>query len=114
MCADDILIIANSPQNLQHALNRAEMYCKKWKLDINCAKTKITVLGEKVKDQNKYNFMYQGEKIEIVNVFKYLGVICSHNGSFNQWILHLKDHAKRAMFSLITKSRKLNLPIDQQ
>ncbi len=43
--------MANLTENLQHALNCVEMYCKKWKLDINCAKTKITVFGGKVKDK---------------------------------------------------------------
>ncbi len=109
--ADYTLIIANSPGDLQHALNCIEMYCQKWKLDINCAKTKIV---EKVKEQNKYNFMFQGEKIEIVNEFKYLAVTFTHNGAFNQCILNLKSQAKCAMFSLIAKSRKLNVSIDIQ
>ncbi len=58
--------------------------------------------------------MYHGEEIEIVNEFKYLAVTFTHHGSFNQCILNVKQQAKCAMFSLIAKSRELNLPIDLQ
>jgi len=114
MYADDTLVMANTPHELQRALYLVERYCKKWKLDINCTKTKIIVFGEDVKDQSNYDFKYKGEKIDIVNNFKYLGVTFSCNNSFKECIVDLKAQANRAMFSLIAKSRKLQLPIDVQ
>ena len=89
-----------------------EEYCNKWRLSINCTKTKITVFGENVKDQEKYNFVYKGGKLEVVNSFKYLGVTFNWNGSFKNCIIDLKAQASRAMFALIAKGRKLSLPVD--
>ncbi len=91
MYADDTLIMANRPEKLQEALDNTEQYCNHWKLDINCAKTKITVFGQNVKDQSLYNFTYKGEKLEVVNSFKYLGVTLSAKGSYKQCITELKQ-----------------------
>ena len=106
--------MANTPQQVQQALNNIEGFCDKWKLEVNCSKTKVTVFGENVKDQSKYNFMYKGEQLEVVNNFKYLGVTFTSKGSFKMCITDLKQQASRAMYSLIAKSRKLKLPIDLQ
>ena len=41
--ADDIVLFANSPDELQEGLDLLFNYCKRWKLKINVAKTKIMV-----------------------------------------------------------------------
>ena len=41
MYADDTIILADSEANIQKALNALQMYCNKWKLEINCSKTKV-------------------------------------------------------------------------
>ena len=112
--ADDTLIIANTSSKLQQALNHVEQYCSDWKLDINCSKTKIIVFGEKIRDQSKYNFIYKGNALELVNEFKYLGITFSHNGSFRNCIKDLKQQANRAMYSLLAKCRRHSLPVDIQ
>ena len=41
--ADDVVIFGNSANQLQEGLNLLSEYCKKWKLTVNAAKTKIMV-----------------------------------------------------------------------
>ena len=81
---------------------------------MNGSKTKITIFGEKVKDQSKYSFKYKDEELEIVNCFKYLGVTFNQNGSFKDCIEDLKKQATRSMYALIAKSRRHGLPVDIQ
>ena len=46
--------------------------------------------------------------------FQYLGIIFSCKGSFNDAKSHPVQQARKAMFIVLRKARKLNLPIDMQ
>ena len=41
--ADDIVIFANSAEELQHSLDSVGDYCRKWKLKVNVKRTKVIV-----------------------------------------------------------------------
>jgi hypothetical protein len=50
---DDTVIFAESPADLQAALNIFEEYCSEWKLSINVSQTKIVVFSKR--KHNKKN-----------------------------------------------------------
>ena len=50
MYADDTIILADSEENLQLALDDLNNYCKTWQLEINCLKTKIAIFSRNKKD----------------------------------------------------------------
>lgn len=52
--------------------------------------------------------------LEVVDDFDYLGVRYNFNGKFAKNKKRLIDQARKAMFFLMKKSRKLSLPIDIQ
>ncbi len=60
----------------------------------------------------KFEFEFGGENIEVVTDYKYLGVLLYYNGRFHKGELELKETATRAMYSLISKCRKFDLPFD--
>jgi hypothetical protein len=60
------------------------------------------------------NFTYNGKQLETVESFAYLGVLFNFNGKFGKAKKKLVDQARRAMFSVIKKARKLFLPISVQ
>jgi hypothetical protein len=45
--ADDVLLISESANALQNALNAFSLYCKQWKLKVNTNKTKIMVFSKR-------------------------------------------------------------------
>ena len=53
--------------------------------------------------------MYKNEESELVEEFKYLGVVFSHNGTFKKCNMYMKDQATKAMFALLSKGRRLKL-----
>jgi hypothetical protein len=110
--ADDTVIIAKTAAELQKALNDISDYCKKWKLTVNDSKTKVIIFGNRKTNPNRLNFTYEGNALEIVDNFKYLGILFNFNGNFNKCKKALVDQASRAMFSLLSKSIVLNLPLD--
>ncbi len=61
-----------------------------------------------------YDFVFREENIETVSEYKYLGILFNYNGRFRIGQLELKKRATRAMYSLIGKCRKHDLPVDLQ
>ena len=110
MYADDTVIIANSATQLKRAMKGLEEYCKNWQLQVNCSKTKIIVFG---KSRSRHNsFTLFGETIELVDDYKYLGIMFNYRGNLKKAQSELLKQSYRAMYSLISRGRKLELPFD--
>ncbi len=54
------------------------------------------------------------EEMEVVDDYKYLGVLFSYNGRFRNGEMELKEQATRAMYLIIGKAKKFDLPVDIQ
>ncbi|MES9882143.1 MAG: reverse transcriptase family protein [Sedimenticola sp.] len=110
--ADDTIIMAKDELELQHSLECFNEYCKNWKLNINYRKTKIIVFG--ARNTKKFNFNIDGNKIEITDCYKYLGVFFNKSRKFHKARSHTVAQARSALFLLYKKIRNLNLSIDIQ
>jgi hypothetical protein len=111
--ADDTPICAESPNDLQKALDAMSDYCALWKLRINVNKTKVVVFS-RGKIRNIPVFTFRGQTVEVVSGFQYLGIYFNYNNKFNVAEKNLYDKGSRAMFALVKKCRSLKLPIDVQ
>ena len=98
--ADDIVIFANSAEEMQDNLNILEEYCNKWKLKVNKDKTKVIVFRKGGRLPMNLQFLYQGHPLEIVSTFTYLGVVFSSGGSLMQATKTLSGQAHKAIFKL--------------
>jgi len=72
------------------------------------------MIFQKRKSKNNVHYIYNDEEIEVVDTYKYLGIIFSHTGSFYKTRKNLCEQGRKAMFSLLKNSRRLQLPIDVQ
>ncbi len=113
MYADDTVIMCDSEEEMRRVLLAFYSYSKKWKLTVNCSKTKIVVFN-RGRSLLNYNFQFDGKDIEIVDEYKYLGITFNCNGRFRSGQLHLVEQAKKAMYSVIGTSRNLDLPVEIQ
>ncbi len=109
--ADDTLILAETADGLQLALDALSDYCDMWKLRINSIKTKI-IIFQKRKSRTKPIFRLNNEIIEIVDEFRYLGVIFSYHGSFTKCRKALSESATKALFFVLKKTQQYSLDID--
>ncbi len=82
MYADDSVMLAENEAGICKAVNGMEMYYDAWRSDINCKKTKITIFTKTKSEADNYNYRFKGEKIEIIEEYKYLGAVMNYNGSF--------------------------------
>ena len=98
--ADDIVIFANSPDELQRCLDLLSNYCNIWKLTVNVSKTKVMVFRNGGILPRDLAFYYNGEILEIVKEFKYLGLVFTTGGSFAAAQSALSGQAQKAIFKL--------------
>ena len=82
--ADDIVLLADTPSVLQEMINSLYAYCSKWVLKINLNKSKIVVFRQGTRISQNLAWSYGNNEIEIVNDYKYLGIILTYNLSFNK------------------------------
>ena len=98
--ADDIVIFANSAEELQQSLDVLLNYCNRWKLTVNVSKTKVMVFRKGGMLPRNMAFFYNGERLEIVKEFKYLGMVFTIGGSFSEAQNTLAGQAQKAIFKL--------------
>ena len=109
--ADDTIVLAESEETLQSALVGVFEYCDMWDLTVNVDKTKIMIFsrGKIVKHRN---FLFGSMPLEVVDEYTYLGMLFNYNGTYCKAIDKQIQQATKAMYSLLTKARRLCLPMD--
>ena len=71
--ADDIVLLASSPEGLQRQLDALALFCDIRKLTVNLGKTKVMIFNGMKKTSN-FRFLFKGEEVEITSTYTYLGV----------------------------------------
>ena len=108
MYADDTVLIAESPEALQNMLYTLNDYCTEWNLTVNVQKTKIVVFRNGGNLRENETWLYQGEEIEIVQQFNYLGMNFNYNGKFNITQKHVADQGRKALFAINSALKQCN------
>lgn len=100
MFADDTTILADTVTGLQAGLQVLDEYCQHWGVTVNIDKTKVVVFkkGGRVARDEKWN--YRNKDIDVVNCFKYLGIVFAQSGKFNMTQQTLADQAIKTLFTL--------------
>ena len=108
--ADDLVIISKSKAGLQEKLNGLSTFAKEKDLTINIKKSKIMVFNQNGKTLKGEYCLINGQKLDVVSKYTYLGVDIPSSGSFSTSIRELTDKAKRAMMSLFSTIMRFNFP----
>lgn len=89
--ADDVVFISKTIGEMRRALSALEEYCAKWKLSVNVNKSKIILATNGRIERSKYTN---------VKSFKYLGVVVSFNGKWDEHLERMTDKARRVLMSI--------------
>ena len=100
--ADDIVIFADSAEELQSEINSLCSYCDRWKLKGNSSKSHVVVFKRGRINQSE-RWMYGNEEITAVTKIPFLGLLFTSNWSFHQAQATLSDEANKALFQLYRK-----------
>ena len=83
MYADDAAILSYSEGETKKQLNILKRYCDDNRLTVNVSKTKVMIASHQGRQSdNNCKFEYNGEEVEIVKEFVYLGVLFHQSGNF--------------------------------
>jgi len=96
--ADDCVIMSKTELGLQSSINAAQDYCTTWRLRINIAKTKVVVFNPRY--QRALKFSIDGNVLEVVPEFNFLGVTLFHDCDLKKTADRALLKAKKALFAL--------------
>ena len=84
--ADDIVLLAESPDELQRMLDTVGEYAEEWRFTFNAVKSKTMVVGT---SSGGSSWRINGQEMEEVKVFKYLGLclteVCEVMCKWRKW-----------------------------
>ena len=93
--ADDLLIISESKEGLQNSVDKLNTFCENWQLTLNVKKTK-TMVVQPHNNLSLDSFIdFNGNKIQNVNEYKFLGSILKCNGDLKHSLEELSTKARK-------------------
>lgn len=94
--ADDIAVVAETAEELAGMIRAAERFAGENNMEINAVKTKVMIFrrGGRRKVEEKWHI--NGNQIEVVNSFKYLGFWFTTRNSYETHIRKMAGKAQRA------------------
>ena len=104
--ADDIVLLAENEDDLQYLIFIVECWCRKWRLEINLAKTNIMHVRKKRVNRSMFMFLFDSQPVPYCSVYKYLGANINEYLDFTFTANCLADTAGRALSSIVTKMIK--------
>ncbi len=108
MYADDIVLMSDSEINLQRMLDTLHEWCKKWRVLINTNKSKCVHFRKgRFKTKSDFQFRIGNNVLEIVEQYKYLGVIFNDKLNYSSHCEAIAKGAGRALGSIISKNSHL-------
>ena len=94
--ADDTIVMAETLEDLQSALNAACVFCQTWPLTVNTSNTKVIIFS-RGKVRSHPDFLLGQNKLEVIDSYIYLGTNIFYNRLFNKTIMKQVNQARRVM-----------------
>lgn len=105
--ADDIVILANTEEDLQCMMNKIADWGKKWRVKFSGSKSNVVHFRKAGKERTSFNFTLGNLPIQIVEKYKYLGLVLHETLSYDVSATVLADAGGRALGAIINKYKKI-------
>ena len=101
--ADDLVLIAETPNDIQLLIDILNTWANKWRLTINIKKSEIMHFRKKCKRLTEINFKMGDAILEKTSKYKYLGVMLDEFLKFDCASDEFATSAQRALGAIISK-----------
>ena len=95
--ADDLVLLAPDPINLQQKIDQLSDFAGKNGLKVNLSKTKVMIFRKGGRLRKCDSFSYQKKPVEVVNSYCYLGVSFHNTGKFKKTAVEFKNKGMSAV-----------------
>ena len=108
--ADDTVVVADSERKLCQLVTEFGRVCERRKLRVNVGKVMRCTRSE---DGARLNVMLNGEALEVVDQFKYLGSVIAANGGVEADVRHSVNEGCKVLGALkgVMKNRGLGMNV---
>ena len=110
--ADDTVVVADSERKLCQLVTEFGRVCERRKLRVNVGKSKV-MRCTRNEDGDRLNVMLNGEALEEVDQFKYLGSVIAANGGVEADVRHRVNEGCKVLGALkgVMKNRGLGMNV---
>ena len=98
--ADDLILLAESKEELQVKIDELGKFSSKWGLVVGLPETKVMIFGGAYNTAKRNKFYFRGSIDEVVKFYTYLGVTFKHSLLFDKHIQWLKTRQPRLNLGL--------------
>lgn len=103
--ADDLVLISDSAEKMQNQLDCLHEWCVKWDMRVNPSKSQVVHFRKSSTLRTNKIFTCGADKLEVVDSYKYLGLLLSEHLDYKLTVKTVVQSATRALGVLIAKSR---------
>lgn len=105
--ADDVALVAESPEDLQKAFDLISVWCGEWLMSVNNSKCNVMVVGTRPEVDHESlqtlvktkPFMLSGKPVELCKFYKYLGVQISFDLKWDSAVSARIEATRKAIFA---------------
>ena len=102
--ADDLVLTAESEEDLKLQMRIPRSYSDEFEIQINPKKTKVMMFNVKSKTpENTVLGLIGNHEIKTTNHYKYLGVTIKNKGSFTEHVSNIVDKTQKCLYALLAK-----------
>ena len=97
--ADDIVLLASSPQQLQASMRVLDQYARKWRFKVNHGKSNVLIFGPHTPNPQATWYL-GGRALKVTSQYKYLGLefgAIPKRGKWNAYLRRMYTKAKSGM-----------------
>jgi len=105
--ADDVVLVADSPDDLSILLRSLEEFCASSSMSVNVKKTKVVIFFQSRAVLPPPLFVFDHKPLEVVREYKYLGCFFDEKLSFSHHVDVAISRAEKASFSLFQRLLQL-------
>jgi hypothetical protein len=107
--ADDLALTSESEVGLQQQLDALQQFCAERGLTVNVKKTKVMVFNFVDPCQK---FVFEGDIIERVHTFNYLGILLETAPNLDSAVEHLATACRCSLFALNRRYAELHTTLN--
>jgi hypothetical protein len=98
--ADDLVLVAATPEALQQELDVLAQFSKDWDLTVNMKKTNTVVFNPKPADAQR-TWLLGGQAVTAATRYVYLGLVFDSKKGLQTAAVRLVDSGRKALFGLM-------------